>query len=129
MSAIPNEVEPWVNLARAQARSGQLEAADATYERAERRFGTPAFLLGHRVGFLLGTGRFEEALSAQRTLMAQRSDDEASRRNMVAVLAAVGDARLKDGDGVGACAIAEEMKALAPGVSMVAQRAARMCPR
>ncbi|MEC9071764.1 MAG: hypothetical protein VX938_05260, partial [Myxococcota bacterium] len=128
VGANPGLLEPLVNLARSQARAGLATDAASTFRRAEERFGLAPFLLGHRVAFHLSEGRLEQALADQRSLVSEAPNDPGHRRNLVAVLAQVGQARRSSGDQKGACSAADEMRRAAPGVAPVAQRADTLCP-
>ena len=128
VKAVPDRVEPAVNLARALVKAGQLAEAESLYGEIAARFAQNPYLLGHRVGFYLSSGRMNAALEDQRSLVRMAPDDPQHHRNLVALLAQAASVAQDAGDQVRACALAMEMGTLAPNVAPVQARMKTLCP-
>ncbi len=125
--ALPGAVEPVVNGARALARAGRTDEAEAAFAAALTRFPADAFARGHYVTFLVALGRLDEAIGVQRAVLAAAPQDRAARKNLVALLFMLAQAQAGGGDVQRACETARSAAALAPGVAPVEQRAAALC--
>lgn len=128
IAGLPNVVEPRVNLARLLARRGAKEDAEARFRDVLAARPDDPFALGHFIGFLAQSRRFEEAVPLQERVLAARSDDPEARRNLVALLVQAGGQARHRGDVELACAHARRALELAPAVPQVRAAAARLCP-
>jgi tetratricopeptide (TPR) repeat protein len=115
------------NLARAYGRAGRSEDAESAHRAAVERHPGHAFVLGHWVGHLAGTGRTGQAVDVQRRVVSASAADASAHRNLVALLLTLAAERAAAGQGAGACEAAREAAGLVPGVASVEARASALC--
>ncbi|MGM0578688.1 MAG: tetratricopeptide repeat protein [Myxococcota bacterium] len=125
--AVSDRVEPAVNLARALARAGLVDAAEAQWGEVSSRWPDAPFATGHRVGYLVSRGRLDRAISLQRRLV-QSSGAPRHTKNLVALLLRRARSLAEAGRADEACRLAREARDLAAGVDAVAKRARALCP-
>jgi tetratricopeptide (TPR) repeat protein len=125
--ALPDVPEPRANLARSLARGMRFEEAEAVWIYAVEHHPSSAFVLGHRVSYLLGRGRLGSALPVQRALLAAASSDPQHRRNLVALLLQRSAQLAKTGERPAACEVAREAGEIAPGAPPVEARIRTLC--
>jgi tetratricopeptide (TPR) repeat protein len=127
IEALPEAPEPRANLARSLARGMRFEEAEAVWSHALERFPRSAFVLGHRVSFLLGRGRLDRGIKIQRSLAAVAPEDPQHRKNLVALLLQHAGQLARQNRTVEACDAAQEAGDLAPGVPPVEALMRRIC--